>query len=513
MFRRKPAPAHIQSEEKLEDKLSKCKNLAHIVSDLAKANDRDGLKQFVTEHYGVDIISQSGMTPCGSLAAENEVNGVMLLIEEFNASVNYAVYWAAYGNHPKLVQLLIERGAETSSAIYGAARGGHVDLAGTLRNEDKSITQSAIETSAARGNCLKSFIPAGKESVLSATVIRRSIAEGAEINNQRDYVDSLIKNEAEIESKRDFVRGAMEGTAASGDITRLEHLISQGNFGHSIDNILYDSRIMDIAAYNGQGALVAHLHKKSPLFFTLDSARNYAIEGGHKMLADCLTRCLYSQDSLSKQKTDGFISVRLTSPLSGNAALLEYVYHQYLKMDERLFFYYNNFPKAQLIKILGIFHDLNFRQEFLSGSHPGFNDSDRALLLQQAERLHENYHALRLTPTQLFGLSPRLERIFLLIKQAAILKELSVLPLKLLVLEYAFEETIINNLQKLFSAWDAGQPQRELHEKAQCLQLHYQSSGIFFKNRKLLAELKTTEQERDKTPLPPSSFCALKPPG
>ncbi|MEO8402569.1 MAG: hypothetical protein ABI597_12395 [Gammaproteobacteria bacterium] len=170
-------PAFLQKQRRLSD----CQNLAHVVCELAEKGGREKLRKFAAEHYCVDIVGLAGVTPCGVLAAQNKQEAVFLLINEFNACINAALYGAAYGNHPDLVKLLFKAGAEHGAALQGAARRGHVNLVTTLKELGKYFNPRLIETSAALGNCLTLFVASEEKSVLPSSDINRWVAQGIEL--------------------------------------------------------------------------------------------------------------------------------------------------------------------------------------------------------------------------------------------------------------------------------------------------------------------------------------------
>lgn len=97
------------------------------IYQFAKQNDWKGLDQFLsTGLYSIDV--QDGhQTAVFLLAKEKARERVDILIQNYQASVFYAVKGAASGGDFVKVEELLLRGAHIDSAAEGAASGGHFD--------------------------------------------------------------------------------------------------------------------------------------------------------------------------------------------------------------------------------------------------------------------------------------------------------------------------------------------------------------------------------------------------
>lgn len=220
------------------------------IYNAALGPEEKAIQSLLKKHnIGIDVQHQNN-TPICMLAFNGKIDAVNFLIEEFNASLNWAVYGYAKKGNNKEIAILLEKYAKEDAvkydgliqrAVYGFSQSNHDELAEEIiRLTNNPITKLALYQERIKGlaqqntekanekineifNAYKNF----KTPFLHALIMGRSRST-TENNFECALYDILMREDNPIKQERLFIKLAAD-YAFQGKITELNKLLTNAN--------------------------------------------------------------------------------------------------------------------------------------------------------------------------------------------------------------------------------------------------------------------------------------------
>ena len=162
----------------------------------ARNNDQEALSQVLSLSF-INVLDRNSLSPAGLLSSIGDIASAEFLITN-GASINLAVYGAAFGGYQAYADALILREASIDSAVRGAAQGGHQAYSDALIGRGASIDLAVLH--AAQGGH-----QAYADTLIGCGASIDLAVQGAAQGGHQAYADALIWLGASIDWA---VRGA-----------------------------------------------------------------------------------------------------------------------------------------------------------------------------------------------------------------------------------------------------------------------------------------------------------------
>lgn len=225
------------------------------------------LDSFNNDRLNADYLHESFLNACG----DGSVEIVELLLERFNATLyaNRGLDWAAKNGHIRIVELLVEKGADPYYGLFGAASYGHLNIIELLIEKgadpfagiDGALRVACIEGETEVVAFLLSIYARQRDTFKervksffghkSAITSRLNGAMGiAIINHQLEVVKLLVECGVNIHFRNER---ALQTAVSEGELDIVQYLIEKGACMHagkpSAYNLAMSSGHYEVASF------------------------------------------------------------------------------------------------------------------------------------------------------------------------------------------------------------------------------------------------------------------------